>query len=214
MALNNPYLLKANPYLAQANSVPSWYEQHNKELQSFSGGDQSSRSSPGTISAPSGPSYGGSLSASQNGGMFGGIAGSVLGTALGVPGLGMIGSALSAARDNSINNEQLASLGLPGMGYGNAIMNSMSMGLLGNSPVNAYNAAITAQYPGLLAAMTPAPPVAAAAPQMGFFDAINDYNTVGRLGEIFGGQGGGGYQGGTNTTGNNSDFGSDGGDVY
>lgn len=167
-----------------------------------------------------GAPYGGSLAPSNLGATIGGIGGSALGMALGVPGIGLAGTGLGSAYDVSKANDTLQGLGIPGLDYGKAIASAMSMDLLGTSLSDQFNSAVTAQYPGLLAAMTPAPPVAtpatapASTPSMDFFSAINDYNTVGRLGEVLNGQdtgGAGTERGGGNESGSTGDPNSAGG---
>lgn len=153
-------------------------------------------------------------------GGYGGLAGSVVGTAVPVPGAGLALGALGTGFDVHRANNQLESLGLPrSASFGPAAFNNASFGLFGNSARAQFEDAVTKAYPGLLAALTPAPTVEekpASTPSLDYFGAINDMNNVGRLGEVFGAQDAGGAPQGpdVNTPGNSSEFGADGGDVY
>lgn len=200
----NPYLLKANPYLTGHSSIPSWYQQHNKELESFSAaGDQSGRSATGTISAPAPPQAGQGY---NSGTMFGGL-GTLASAVTGIPGLGAIGAGFGVSRDQSRANDELSQMGLnPGVSFGPAIANAATFGMLGNSVQGQFNNAAMGVDPdvftSLMGRMNPVMQQRIAQGYTGstnFHDIINDMNNVGRLSEIFGsidaGQsgGGGGY---------------------
>lgn len=144
---------------------------------------------------------------------IGGFVGGALGSAVPVPGAGLIGGAFGTGFDVNRANNQLEQLGLArSVNFGPAAFNNASFGLFGNSTRNQFDEAVTKAYPGLLQALTPAPTMQDAppsTPSLDYFGAINDYNTVGRLGEVFGqdtgyqgggpdlGTAGGGYDGGT-----------------
>lgn len=131
---------------------------------------------------------------------MGGFLGGAIGTAVPVPGAGLIGGAFGTGFDVHRANNQLETLGLPrSVSFGPAAFNNASFGLFGNSTRGQFDEAVTKAYPGLLQALTPAPTMQEApqsTPSLDYFSAINDYNTVGRLGDIFGGGNGSSEQGG------------------
>ena len=144
------------------------------------------------------------------GGFYGGLAGTLASAA--IPGAGMIGAGIGTGFDVKSANDQLTNLGLDrSVAFGPSFANNMSFGLTGKSSRDQFQEAVTKAYPGLLQAMTPAPPVSdepaayAGTPSMGFFDGINDMNNVGRLGEVLDARGvPGGYQGGNEAGGMSS----------
>ena len=188
----NPYLLKANPYLAGHSSIPSWYQNHTQELKSLtgSGGDQSGVGQSGTISAPQ-PTQAGQGYNSDT--VFGGL-GTLASMVAGIPGLGMVGAGLGVNRDQNRAGDELSQMGLNGnMDFMSALGHAASFGLAGRSTQGQFNAAAMGVDPDrfteLMGRMNP---VALQAVPQGytgshnFGDIINDYDNVGRLSEIFG----------------------------
>lgn len=137
----------------------------------------------------------------NRGGFYGGVAGTLASAA--IPGAGFVGTGIGTGFDVRNANNQLSSLGLDrSVAFGPSFANNMTFGLMGKSPRDQFQDAVTRAYPGLLQALTPAPPVQEAppawegTPSQGYFDAINDLGTVGNLGATLDARGvPGGYQG-------------------
>lgn len=92
---------------------------------------------------------GGPVKRYATGGEIGGIVGTVAGVPLGIPGLGIVGSALGTAADTAEVNTALGSQGLNAVGvpgYLDALTNNLSFGLLG---ANLATAAMDANDPGV-----------------------------------------------------------------
>lgn len=154
-----------------------------------------------------------------NVGGWGGRIGSAIGIGVPVPGASLVTGAIGTGVDVTRANNQLEQLGLPrSVSFGPAALNNASFGVFGSGVRGQFDDAVTKAYPGLLAAMRPAPPVEdqstrpASTPSLDYFGAINDYNTVGHLGEVFGSEAA--SRGDVDTPGNSSEFGDDHGYMY
>lgn len=111
-----------------------------------------------------------------------------------VPGLGLVSTGLNA-NNVMANNAALSAAGRPGLNFGQVVggllgVNGYGRGL---SP-NIANDMMFDQWSGNPA--QEAAPAWEGTPSQGYFDAINDYSNVGRLGEVLDARGvPGGYQG-------------------
>lgn len=125
-----PGMSAQQPTPVSAGSTPA--QQAAQEQRSAMSADGAGQQPDAGYGAPAG--FGGPSGMGVSYGTVGGALGGLAGMAMGVPGLGVVGSALGTLADVNTYNDQLSAMGLaPSVSFGPAFGNNMSFGFMGQS---------------------------------------------------------------------------------